>query len=35
MKIQYNNFLLKKNYSVRTIRPNSNHIYFAYYYTNV
>ena len=25
----------KKNYNVRTIWPNSNHVYVAYYYTNV
>ena len=35
MKIQCNNFLIKKIYCVRTIRPNSNNLYFVYYYTDI
>ena len=36
MKIQCNNFFIKKkNYSMRTIRPSSYHVYFVYYYIDV
>ena len=35
MKIQCNNFFIKKNYNVRTIRPSSKSVYFVYYYTDV
>ena len=37
MKIQCNNFFIKKKkiYSMRTIRPSSDHVYFVYYYIDV
>ena len=28
-------FYIKKIYSMRTIRPSFNHVYFVYYYTNL
>ena len=34
-QIQSNNLYKKKNYSVRTIKPSCDHVYFVYYYTDV